>query len=135
HRGLPRPRGHDRPDERRARHHPRRPGPRLGPQGAAEPRARLRLARVGRPRARPLVPRRLMPGLSGPGEAIVLATLPNLRDAGGWPTADGRRVRTGVLFRSTALDRLDEADADAVVALGIRSVVDFRTSLERESQP
>jgi protein-tyrosine phosphatase len=76
-----------------------------------------------------------MPELSGPGEAIVLATLPNLRDAGGWPTTDGRRVRTGVLFRSTALDRLDEADADAVVALGIRSVVDFRTSLERESQP
>jgi len=76
-----------------------------------------------------------MPGLSGPGEAIVLATLPNLRDAGGWPTRDGRRVRTGVLFRSTALDRLDEADADAVVALGIRSVVDFRTLLERENQP
>jgi len=76
-----------------------------------------------------------MPELSAPGEAIVLATLPNLRDAGGWPTADGRRVRTGVLFRSTALDRLDEADADAVVALGIRSVVDFRTSLERENQP
>lgn len=76
-----------------------------------------------------------MPGLSGPGEAIVLATLPNLRDAGGWPTSDGRRVRRGVLFRSTALDRLDGADADAVVALGIRSVVDFRTSLERENQP
>jgi protein-tyrosine phosphatase len=76
-----------------------------------------------------------MPELSGPGEAIVLATLPNLRDAGGWPTADGRRVRTGVLFRSTALDRLDDADAAAVTALGIRCVVDFRTSLERESQP
>lgn len=73
--------------------------------------------------------------LSGPGEAIVLATLPNLRDAGGWPTADGRRVRTGVLFRSTALDRLDDADAAAVTALGIRCVVDFRTSLERANQP
>jgi hypothetical protein len=39
---------HDRPDERCARHHPRRPRTRLGPQGAAEPRARVRLARVGR---------------------------------------------------------------------------------------
>jgi len=76
-----------------------------------------------------------MPELSAPGEAILLATLPNLRDAGGWPTADGRRVRTGVLFRSTALDRLDDADAARLVALGIRSIVDFRTSLERESQP
>lgn len=76
-----------------------------------------------------------MPELSAPGEAIMLATLPNLRDIGGWPTRDGRRVRTGVLFRSTALDRLDDADAAAVTALGIRCVVDFRTALERESQP
>ena len=47
HRGLPLARRHDRPDHGRARHDPRRPRPRLGPQGAAEPRARLRLARVG----------------------------------------------------------------------------------------
>ena len=76
-----------------------------------------------------------MPELSRPGEAILLRTLPNLRDAGGWPTADGRRVRTGVLFRSTALDRLDDADAATLAALGIRCVVDFRTRVERESRP
>lgn len=76
-----------------------------------------------------------MPELSGPGEAILLRTLPNLRDAGGWPTADGRRVRTGVLFRSTALDRLDDTDAATLAALGIRCVVDFRTRVERESRP
>ncbi|MFT4283947.1 MAG: tyrosine-protein phosphatase, partial [Protaetiibacter sp.] len=73
--------------------------------------------------------------MSSPGAPIALATLPNLRDAGGWPTSDGRRVRTGVLFRSTALDRLDGADADAVAALGIRCVVDFRTETERINQP
>lgn len=76
-----------------------------------------------------------MPELSAPGEAILLASLPNLRDAGGWPTGDGRRVRRGVLFRSTALDRLDDADAETLAALGIRCVVDFRTSIERENQP
>jgi protein-tyrosine phosphatase len=70
-----------------------------------------------------------------PGEPIALATLPNLRDAGGWATSDGRRVRTGVLLRSTALDRLSDADAAALSALGIRCVVDFRTALEREHQP
>ncbi len=40
--------GHDRPDRGGARHDPRRPRTRLGTQGAAEPRARLRLAGVGR---------------------------------------------------------------------------------------
>lgn len=76
-----------------------------------------------------------MPELSAPGEAILLRTLPNLRDAGGWSTVDGRRVRTGVLFRSTALDRLDDTDAAQLGALGIRCVVDFRTRAERESRP
>ncbi len=73
--------------------------------------------------------------MTGPGAPIALATLPNLRDAGGWPTADGRRVRTGVLFRSTALDRLDAADSAALTDLGIRCVVDFRTETERINQP
>ena len=70
-----------------------------------------------------------------PGASIALATLPNLRDAGGWPTADGRRVRTGVLFRSTALDRLDAGDSAALSELGIRCVVDFRTATERTNAP
>lgn len=70
-----------------------------------------------------------------PGAPITLATLPNLRDAGGWRTGDGRVVRTGVLFRSTALDRLDEADTAALTDLGIRCVVDFRTATERTNQP
>lgn len=76
-----------------------------------------------------------MPELPRPGEAIALATLPNLRDAGGWPTADGRRVRTGLLFRATALDRLDDADAASLAGFGIRCVVDFRTGAERDSRP
>lgn len=73
--------------------------------------------------------------MSVPGEAIALATLPNLRDAGGWPTIDGRHVRRGILFRSTALDRLDDADAAALAALGIRTVVDLRTAIERTERP
>ncbi len=42
-----------------ARHHPRRPGPRLGPEGAAEPGARLGRPRDRRARDRHLVPRAL----------------------------------------------------------------------------
>ncbi|TXK19721.1 tyrosine-protein phosphatase [Homoserinibacter sp. GY 40078] len=70
-----------------------------------------------------------------PGAPIPLETLPNLRDVGGWPTADGRYVRRGVLYRSTALDRLSDADAEVLAGLGIRCVVDFRTETERTSQP
>jgi len=35
---------------------------------------------------------------SVPGSSIPLATLPNLRDLGGWRTADGRQVAYGLLF-------------------------------------
>ena len=43
------------PTGRGAGHHPRRPRPRLGTEGAAEPRARQRLAGERGPRARALV--------------------------------------------------------------------------------
>lgn len=73
--------------------------------------------------------------MNTPGSPIALATLPNLRDAGGWPTSDGRRVRRGIVYRSTALDRLDESDSAAIAALGVRTVVDLRTAPEREARP
>jgi protein-tyrosine phosphatase len=73
--------------------------------------------------------------MNAPGAAIALATLPNLRDAGGWSTTDGRRVRRGLVYRSTALDRLDESDSAVLARLGIRTVVDLRTAPEREARP
>lgn len=73
--------------------------------------------------------------MNTPGAPIEFARLPNLRDAGGWPTSDGRRVRRGLVYRSTALDRLDESDAAAFAALGVRTVVDFRTEPERRARP
>jgi protein-tyrosine phosphatase len=64
-----------------------------------------------------------------------VATLPNLRDVGGHPTADGGRVRTGLLFRSTDLSRLDDAGAADLERLGIRAVFDLRTHAERAGRP
>jgi len=61
--------------------------------------------------------------------------VPNLRDLGGWPTRDGGRVRAGLLYRSTALDKLAGEDMAAFMGLGIRSVYDLRTAAEREAQP
>lgn len=69
------------------------------------------------------------------GPDLVLPSLPNLRDIGGHPTADGRRVRTGLLFRSTDLSRLDAEGAAALERLGIRIVYDLRTEGERAGSP
>lgn len=70
-----------------------------------------------------------------PGARIDLATLPNLRDLGGWTTRDGRVVRRRRLYRSTALNRLAGPDLQRVAALGLRTVVDLRTAAERETEP
>ena len=48
------------------------------------------------------------------GQALGIASMPNLRDVGGYVTGTGDRVRTGLVYRSTALDRLDGADAAGV---------------------
>ncbi|MFI8260293.1 MULTISPECIES: tyrosine-protein phosphatase [unclassified Streptomyces] len=62
-------------------------------------------------------------------------TVANLRDLGGTPLAGGRTVRPGLVLRSGQLDRLD-VDADPVVAaLGLRTVIDFRTDAERADHP
>ena len=72
---------------------------------------------------------------SPPGAAIPVATLPNLRDLGGWATADGGRVRPGVLYRSTDLGKLSDTDLRRVAALGLRAVYDLRTEAERTAEP
>lgn len=56
----------------------------------------------------------------------------NLRDLGGLRTAEGRVVRSGVLFRS---DTLHEANSDDLARLGLACVVDFRSEAEVERRP
>ncbi|MBM9477398.1 tyrosine-protein phosphatase [Nakamurella flavida] len=50
----------------------------------------------------------------------------NFRDLGGTPTADGRHIRPGVLFRAATLQALDERGRADLVALGIRTSYDLR---------
>jgi len=56
----------------------------------------------------------------------------NFRDLGGYETVDGRTVRRRHLFRSDALFRLTESDAAQVAALGVTTLIDFRTPDELE---
>lgn len=59
----------------------------------------------------------------------------NLRDFGGYATADGRHVKRGMLYRSGTMALLTEADAAQLRALGIRAICDFRRSHERATEP
>jgi protein-tyrosine phosphatase len=59
----------------------------------------------------------------------------NVRDIGGWPTADGRRVRFGRVFRAAALSKLTEADAAVLGETGVGIVCDLRGEAERASAP
>jgi len=54
----------------------------------------------------------------------------NARDTGGLPTGDGGRIRAGALVRSDVISRLTPSGRAALVAHGVRTIVDIRTSEE-----
>ena len=54
----------------------------------------------------------------------------NIRDLGVLPTAGGGRTVAGRIVRSATLDRLTDAGWAALVAYGVRTVVDLRNSEE-----
>jgi protein-tyrosine phosphatase len=59
----------------------------------------------------------------------------NLRELGGYETADGRRVKQGVLFRSGRMDELDEPATAIYRHLGLHTIVDLRRLDEVEDAP
>lgn len=72
---------------------------------------------------------------SSASERWLLRGAPNARDLGGLPTMDGRTIRPGLLLRSGELAGITEPDAQALTEYPLRTVVDFRTDLEREQKP
>lgn len=66
---------------------------------------------------------------------IVLAGCFNFRDLGGYPTADGRRVRWRQVFRSDALHHLTAHDVARLRdEVGLGTVIDLRSSGELDSE-
>jgi protein-tyrosine phosphatase len=59
----------------------------------------------------------------------------NFRDLGGYPAADGRTVRWGMLYRSGVMNGLTDADYRYLDGLGIKTVCDFRSTVERKDEP
>ncbi|MEM1333552.1 MAG: tyrosine-protein phosphatase [Actinomycetota bacterium] len=54
----------------------------------------------------------------------------NFRDLGGYPLGDGRTIGWGRLFRSDALSDLTDTDVETLDAIGLRTVIDLRSSGE-----
>jgi len=69
------------------------------------------------------------------GDPRVRVAAANLRDLGGPAAVDGRRVRSGLLFRSGHLADLSPDDRATVDALGLRTVVDLRRPAEAGTRP
>lgn len=64
-----------------------------------------------------------------------LPGLYNLRDAGGYRTIDRRVVRRRRIWRSDSPHSLDSSGQAALRALGIRTLIDLRTTVETTRQP
>lgn len=73
-----------------------------------------------------------------PGELDRHLQLPgtyNVRDIGGYPTADGRVTRWRTLFRADALHQLDDEGRRMLGELGVRTVIDLREDDELTTAP
>ena len=64
----------------------------------------------------------------------IITSTPNLRDAGGYATQDGGRVRSGLLYRSEQLSKITDADMLVLEKLGLKKIYDLRTVDERAEQ-
>jgi protein-tyrosine phosphatase len=66
---------------------------------------------------------------------LPLATGSNFRDIGGYPAAGGKYVRWGLIYRSGATPILNDTDLARIQALGLRTMIDLRSSEERTLAP
>ncbi|MBO1305686.1 tyrosine-protein phosphatase [Enterococcus sp. 669A] len=70
------------------------------------------------------------------GERVVqLEEAINVRDMGGYETADGRLTKWGLLFRGDQLSKLTEADVKLLERMGLKTIVDYRSEHERTLNP
>ncbi|HZZ50075.1 MAG TPA: tyrosine-protein phosphatase [Pseudonocardia sp.] len=67
---------------------------------------------------------------SSAARSIDIDGLTNLREVGGWRTAEGQRMRSGLLYRSEAPRNLRPSALRELANLGIVAVLDLRSSWE-----
>ncbi|WP_158606957.1 tyrosine-protein phosphatase [Paenibacillus ginsengarvi] len=66
---------------------------------------------------------------------IALEGASNFRDMGGYTTEDGRSVKFGLLFRADELGGLTENDLQALDALRMKTILDYRSENEALRSP
>jgi protein-tyrosine phosphatase len=59
----------------------------------------------------------------------------NFRDIGGYPAAEGKTVRWGLIYRSGATPLLSDNDRVTISKLGLANLVDLRSDEERQLAP
>ena len=70
-----------------------------------------------------------------PRRAIAVEGASNVRDLGGYETADGRQTRWRALFRAADIHALSPADQSTLIDAGVRTVIDLRGSRELTEAP
>jgi len=72
---------------------------------------------------------------SAPGRSLGIASVPNLRDLGGYETRDGATVVRGLVYRSNQLAPINSSDMEKLAELGLENDYDLRTEGERTPLP
>lgn len=70
-----------------------------------------------------------------PGQSLGIASIPNLRDLGGYRTSDGKTVASGLVYRSNQLSKISPEDMEKLAQLDLKNAYDLRTAAEREARP
>ena len=70
-----------------------------------------------------------------PGISLGIATVPNLRDLGGYKTNNGATVARGLVYRSNQLANISPEDMEKIAKLGLKNDYDLRTEAERTPLP
>ncbi|MED5800614.1 tyrosine-protein phosphatase [Gordonia sp. Z-3] len=70
-----------------------------------------------------------------PAGASIGISAANARDIGGYVTRNGSVVRTGVVYRSNALNTLTDVDKQKLTRLGVTHIIDVRSPNEVAANP
>jgi protein-tyrosine phosphatase len=70
-----------------------------------------------------------------PGQSLGIVSIPNLRDMGGYKTADGATIARGLVYRSNQLFDIGAEDMLLFEALNLKNDFDLRTATERNANP